>query len=579
MENKVNVLFIDDQKFNHKVMDYILKEIGCAFHTASSGEEGIENALAIHPDLILLDIEMPGLNGFDTCRRFKAMPQFKETPIIFLSAHEEEEYIVQGFEAGGVDYIPKPFKPREVVARVQSHLEKFFLQNALKKSEQKLVEKNDDLQKALEQLKQKHLLEEELHLYKEKYHTLQQESAFQKQVKIITDHLSRRTFNEYIFDVFYKPLDILSGDAYGCIKLNNDNYFFYIVDAMGKGLSASVTSIQSMSFINNAVSLAIKHNDFNFNRLLHSYHEYIRHLILEDEIVCISFLHFNTKEETLTYSTHGMPPMYIEHFDGSITLIENNNSPIMEFLPVGEADTISVATMRKLLLYSDGLNEAHLSDESGAYDSRLSNDFHFSLTLNQLYRTMQNHVTSVFDDDMTIIMITRDIPYNPLIRSFDVVASYEDIENALMLMEEVFGEWNVDFKTQAELGLIANELLLNALEHGVLGIDSDMKQLLAENGQMEAFVKEKIATQMPLKQNIKFEILQYDTHEGSFIKLIIEDPGEGFTLETRLKEVHFDDPNCFHGRGIKIIDALSEAVYFNETGNRVHVIKKYLKGE
>ena len=91
--------------------------------TARNGEMGIRRAQFAPPDLILLDVMMPGIDGFETCRRLKADETTRDVPIIFITVMKDVESKLKGFEAGGVDYVTKPIEEREVLARVRTHLE------------------------------------------------------------------------------------------------------------------------------------------------------------------------------------------------------------------------------------------------------------------------------------------------------------------------------------------------------------------------------------------------------------------------------------------------------------------------
>ena len=116
------ILVIDDDQTNIKVIIDILKPPGLTVISARNGEMGIKRALFALPDLILLDVMMPGIDGFETCLRLKSEPATQGIPILFMTALNDEENKVKGFDAGGVDYITKPFGAREVVARVKTHL-------------------------------------------------------------------------------------------------------------------------------------------------------------------------------------------------------------------------------------------------------------------------------------------------------------------------------------------------------------------------------------------------------------------------------------------------------------------------
>lgn len=118
-----SILIVDDTPSSLRLLDRMLSEQGYTIRTASCGEQALSFARSDPPDLVLLDIDMPGMDGYDVCERLKADEILKEIPVIFISALAETANIVRGFDAGGVDYIVKPFNSREVQARVKTHLE------------------------------------------------------------------------------------------------------------------------------------------------------------------------------------------------------------------------------------------------------------------------------------------------------------------------------------------------------------------------------------------------------------------------------------------------------------------------
>jgi DNA-binding NarL/FixJ family response regulator len=131
------LLIIDDTVNNLRVAVDLLHAYGFRVLTASNGEDGLARALLAKPDLILLDIRMPGINGLETCRRLKANPETASTPVIFMTALTDIEDKVRGFEVGGVDYVTKPFDAAELLARVRTHLELHDLQLRLAERVQK----------------------------------------------------------------------------------------------------------------------------------------------------------------------------------------------------------------------------------------------------------------------------------------------------------------------------------------------------------------------------------------------------------------------------------------------------------
>ena len=137
------ILIVDDTPANIDVLDLFLEKEGYKISIAQSGESALDLADRISPDLILLDVMMPGIDGFETCRRLKSNDKTSDIPIIFITARNESADIIKGFSLGGVDYITKPFSQEEVCARVHLHLKLKTLMAALETKNQKLADLND----------------------------------------------------------------------------------------------------------------------------------------------------------------------------------------------------------------------------------------------------------------------------------------------------------------------------------------------------------------------------------------------------------------------------------------------------
>ncbi len=116
-------MIVDDVPANIQFLGKILKDEGFKISPASSGEKALEMIPRVKPDLVLMDIMMPGIDGFEVCRRMKDSPEMKDIPVIFLSALNQPEDIVKGFKLGAADYISKPFNTEELLVRVRNHIE------------------------------------------------------------------------------------------------------------------------------------------------------------------------------------------------------------------------------------------------------------------------------------------------------------------------------------------------------------------------------------------------------------------------------------------------------------------------
>jgi signal transduction histidine kinase len=140
---KFKVLIVDDKPENLEVLDKNLCRRGALVSSAASGRQALELVAADPPDLILLDISMPEMNGLEVCKKLKEDPATKDIPIIFITARAQPEDIVKGFEAGAVDYVTKPFYSSELISRVFTHLELKRARDTINKQNAELKHLND----------------------------------------------------------------------------------------------------------------------------------------------------------------------------------------------------------------------------------------------------------------------------------------------------------------------------------------------------------------------------------------------------------------------------------------------------
>ena len=134
------ILVVDDQTINLKVLRVILELVGYKLTFAKNGQQALERVAMAHPNLILLDLMMPNMDGLEFCQILKANSEFARIPIIFLTASHEKDHLLKAFELGAVDYITKPFNQPELLARVKTHLELHYLrEQAIKQAEKERI--------------------------------------------------------------------------------------------------------------------------------------------------------------------------------------------------------------------------------------------------------------------------------------------------------------------------------------------------------------------------------------------------------------------------------------------------------
>ncbi|MCE1187984.1 MAG: hybrid sensor histidine kinase/response regulator [Ignavibacteria bacterium] len=143
---KPKILIVDDTPKNLQLLSTILTNEGFKVSFAVNGQEALRIINTVMPDLILLDVQMPGLNGFEVCRKIKEQPDLAHIPIIFLTARTGEDDIIQGFQLGGVDYVTKPYRQMELLMRVKAHIELKISRDVIARQKEELEETAEALQ-------------------------------------------------------------------------------------------------------------------------------------------------------------------------------------------------------------------------------------------------------------------------------------------------------------------------------------------------------------------------------------------------------------------------------------------------
>lgn len=220
MNSKSKILVVDDDREIIGLLTLILSSENYEVFPADSGELALECALSIRPDLILLDIKMPGIDGFEVCTRLKSYPELKEIPVIFLSSTSEIEARVQGLRLGAVDFLSKPFRQEELLARVKTHLDLYSYNRMFKEmTAQELIQKDLLLEKQNNELKQLNI----------KLRATGRELFRAKEIAELNEEKYRRIFENsqsLILELNLNTLKIISCNPAMAAKLGNQESFF-----------------------------------------------------------------------------------------------------------------------------------------------------------------------------------------------------------------------------------------------------------------------------------------------------------------------------------------------------------------
>lgn len=543
---KMTLLCVEDNKtiqlIYQSVFDIVFKNV----IIASNGKEALEIIKNQHIDIIITDYNMPKMNGLEMLEVIRSLAL--DIPTVFVTAVEESSIVVNALNLGVHNFLYKPFDITELNESIESAA--------------KIVIAN---QKLLEDQKQREQLLEE-----RAYQTYQEELSFRKELTILRNdfYYQRDTGkHELLIDFLYLPLDILSGDAYSARRINEDLTLFFIVDGMGKGISASLSAMLLTSFMNHRIDMVIESGaEFDMHFIIERSILFMQKILLDDEILSAEFILMDEKNTTMHYALFSMPALLLHYEDDTVTRIKSNNPPISRHHNTINIDKISLVNVKKLLFLSDGLIENEV--EGGLYIKYLENDFKNAFTRDEFKKMIFSRI-KVPDDDITFIFLSYVDVKKTGLHEKTFSSNLPSVDEANAWFEASLKALNTPAKLLNKATLTFNELFMNAFEHGSLGIDSHQKeQLIKENTYID-YLQE--ASTDNTKQ-ITVSLSKVSHQENAYMISSINDQGPGF--DTQLLSTIFRNREKFNGKGVFISRKASDGIYYNNLGNSVVFIHR-----
>ena len=340
------ILIVDDTPTNLKILLQVLETANYSVLVATNGENALKIAGQALPDLVLLDVMMPGMDGYEVCRRLKQSALTQAIPVIFITALDQSQGVVAGFEAGGVDYIPKPFRREEVLARVQAHLNLHRLTRELAAKNAALEGKNRELKETHEQLAQAQArliaeLEEEL------------QTAHDLQMGLMPREAPRVPGFEFAGRCL--TANHVGGDLYKYYPLPQGQMLGVLADVTGHAMDAAVPLLIFCGILESQLELGGSIEEL-FGRLNRSLHR----TLPAHTFVCLVMGELDLSTRKLRLANAGCPyPYHFQAASGQVSELK------MDAYPLGvRQDTayrvleVELAPGDRVVFCSDGIIEA-----------------------------------------------------------------------------------------------------------------------------------------------------------------------------------------------------------------------------
>jgi sigma-B regulation protein RsbU (phosphoserine phosphatase) len=310
-----SILIVDDVPLNAVMLERILSREGFRTLLAGDGPEARSLAREHKPDVILLDVVMPGETGFETCALLQADIETADIPVLFVSALDSVADKVKGLRIGGVDFISKPFQPEEVLARVRVHLKIRAANRAVMET-------------------QRARLEELRHA--------------QRSILVNPEELPEANFG-----VYFRPMEETGGDFYDAIQIDDRTFGYFVADVSGHGVGAS--------FVTSAIKALIRQYSgplFSPLDTMRSINSVLRTVMPEERYLTACWALWNRRGETLSVVSAGHPPLIVVRPGIGMEVVEMQGDPLGVFGSVVlQQRDVRLARGCRFFLYTDGLIE------------------------------------------------------------------------------------------------------------------------------------------------------------------------------------------------------------------------------
>lgn len=542
------ILCVEDDTTTRLLYHAIFEDLSCTIFFANDGLEALELFASHKPDIIITDYQMPKMDGLEFIE--KVRKQDREIPILLVSAIEDINVVVKAIELNVSSFIQKPIEPHVVVERLEKVAAQLIATRYMEMQQKKRLQ----------------------HLEaKERYLTLQEDLAFSKELNILRNDYYYQLADEgrqTLIDLLYKPLDILSGDAYSVRRISRAATFYLIVDGMGKGLSASLSSILLTAFINHTIDKMLQQGEFELNRLIQESLEYIRPILLDEEAVAVDFILFDDSLEQIEYAKFAMPAMLLQNKDRTIIRVKSNNPPLSKYSQSFTLSYCSIRDIKKILFFSDGLVENTTLCENTLYAKYIEEDFASSFTKSEFReKVFKKFIKS--EDDITFIFINRLDLIVELIEERRFSSSLDALDEANEWYAQTLSSLSTNTKAIYNASLVFTELFMNAFEHGNLALSSKEKHALLES---DGYIERLIQLQNGCDKEITVKIEKVLYGDALYTITKISDEGDGF--DTNILSEIFRNAHSFNGRGVFVSRKSSLGIYYNAKGNSVLYLHK-----
>lgn len=549
MKTHLKVLVVDDQEINRKLLHHMLNHDGFDVVLASDGLQAIELYKTEHPDLVLLDVVMPNLDGYETAPILKELAGEVYLPIIFITALEDQDSLSRCLDVGGDDFLSKPFDRVILQAKIKAH-------SRIRDLSQKTFEQKKELD----------------------FYRLKTEREHQ-----IVEHIFDRALEgnyqvPHLLEYHLSPASMFNGDLMLVALGPTGNLYIMMGDFTGHGLAAAIGTLPVSRAFYSMVQKGLAVGDIAIE-----VNEILLKLLPDDMFCAASIIELHNNGKSLSVWAGGTPDMYLVNDRNGQLMTIHSQHMALGILDNQEFDSdllnFSVHKHQRLIMFTDGVVEITDENEQMFGYERLTN-----LLTSPDYRELPLIIEELYDfsagveqdDDISILSLRCaevnssleqvENSYSNLPHHFNLVLNANSIKTSDPVLEVIDMITHIKGAEEhrSTLFLILSEAYNNALEHGLLDLSSSIKD--SEDGFVDYYLQRDYKLNELNSGSITIDV-KYIPQE-TMLYLTITDSGKGFDVTRETSDL---DNYEKHGRGFLILNELAASVQYNDKGNQMKI--------
>ncbi len=549
MSKSLRILIADDNETDRMILRTIVRKEGHEVFLAANGEEAVQQVSKKQPDLILLDVLMPVMNGLEVAREVRSRFAEDYIPIIFLTSLQDADSLAECLGSGGDDFLSKPYNRVILKAKISAF-------GRMRQMHERLQEHNRQL-----------LVE-------------------QRVAKTIFDNVAHSGCLD-LDNIVYSlsPLSVFNGDTVLAERKPDGGMHLFVGDFTGHGLPAAIGAMPLAE-----IFYGMTAKGFSAGEILREINSKLRAILPVGVFCCGCFIELDFYDKRARFWLGGLPDIVCyRHKLGKTETFSSQNLPLgvleaHQFQP--KMEEIVMEDGDELFVWSDGIIESRNDDYEMFGEERLLGIFDQPRT-QSLFKTILREVDDFAgdvgaDDDLTLLSVKmvsiesigmpdfnnfRGSVVGPLRWEFSYSLEGQSLKhfNPLPMVLNIITEVEGLRPQSGQLYTMLAELYSNALEHGVLRLSSSLK---SSTGGFAAYYVEREKRLSELTEGkVWITARHYPDGNGGVLELSITDSGKGFDFQKLLAKDAPTEGYC--GRGIPLIRGICEEFYYNEKGNSV----------